>query len=100
MPMHALFKTLLQKRIKIELKNTLILSGALEDIDTFFNFKITDVKIDENPLEIPLIFTGSVFIRGSSVKAIWIKGTDVDGSKLETATRKTMLYKKLMHSGT
>ncbi|KAH9385613.1 U6 snRNA-associated Sm-like protein LSm2 [Nematocida major] len=96
MPVHSLFKTLIKKSpVQIELKNTLVISGVVEDIDTFLNFKISSVTIDKNPLNIPMHTTGSLFVRGSSVRGIWIEEADVQIKKLESATRKSMLYKKL-----
>lgn len=98
MPMHALFKTLIGKRIKIELKNTLVIEGDLTDIDTFFNFKMANIEIDTTPLNISLLFkkAKNMFIRGSSVKLVWISNSDVDVNKLEEATRKSFLYKELV----
>lgn len=96
--MHALFKTLVGKRIKIELKSTLIIEGDLTDIDTFFNFKISNVEIDTTPLNVSFLFKRpkNMFIRGSSVKLVWISSADVNISKLEEATRKSFLYKELV----
>ncbi|KAI5189915.1 U6 snRNA-associated Sm-like protein LSm2 [Nematocida minor] len=100
MPMHALFKTLIGKRVRIELKNSLNIAGELSDIDTFFNFKLANIEIETNPLNVSLLFkkAKNMFIRGSSVKLIWISEENVNIHKLEDATRKGMLFKKLLLS--
>ncbi|KAI5166738.1 U6 snRNA-associated Sm-like protein LSm2 [Nematocida sp. ERTm5] len=88
----TLFKTLINKRVRIELKTALQITGVLEDIDTFFNFKLKDTE----KINIPFLTKNNVFIRGSAIKEIWIDEEYVNVKKLEETTRKALLYKKLI----
>ncbi|EHY65998.1 U6 snRNA-associated Sm-like protein LSm2 [Nematocida ausubeli] len=92
MVMTTLFKTLINKRVRIELKNSLKITGLLEDIDTFFNFKLRDT----DKIDIPFLRNNNIFIRGSAIKEIWMSEDDVNVKRLEDATRKALLYKKII----
>ncbi|KAI5160081.1 U6 snRNA-associated Sm-like protein LSm2 [Nematocida ausubeli] len=92
MVMTTLFKTLINKRVRIELKNSLKITGLLEDIDTFFNFKLRDT----DKIDIPFLRNKNIFIRGSAIKEIWMSEDDVNVKRLEDATRKALLYKKII----
>lgn len=98
MPMHGVFKSLVEKRIRVELKNKLVVTGVLKDVDTFLNIKLYHAKIEENANNVFVGFKeiDSLFLRGSFVKFIWINESDVDPSRMEDATRKAMLYKKVL----
>ncbi|OAG29191.1 U6 snRNA-associated Sm-like protein LSm2 [Nematocida displodere] len=98
MPMHAVFKSLVGREIRITLKNNVSLSGTLQDIDTFLNLKLSSLKVEHLPEDVylPLMSATSVFLRGSAVKFIWIKEEDVHKDRLENTVRKTILYKTLL----
>ncbi|KAI5184615.1 U6 snRNA-associated Sm-like protein LSm2 [Nematocida homosporus] len=97
MPLHAMFRSLTNKRIRVTLKNNIVLSGILIDIDTFSNIKLSQLIIEENPdtIFIPFTNTQNIFLRGSAIHHIWIKEQDVQMNQLEDSVRKTLLYRSL-----
>jgi U6 snRNA-associated Sm-like protein LSm2 len=62
------FKKYLNKKIKITLKNEMIVSGILKNIDHFLNIQLLDTQFDS-----PVPALGDSFlcsIRGSSIKYV------------------------------
>ena len=89
------FQKLKDKRIKIELKNGMIIFGILISADLFLNFKLSHIEIqdiEEYPEfeNIPLIS-----MRGSSVKLIKAeKDDDLIDSLLESTRNRFIVNEK------
>ncbi|KAI5189954.1 U6 snRNA-associated Sm-like protein LSm2 [Nematocida sp. AWRm77] len=99
MPMHGVFRSLIEKPIRVELKNKIVVTGTMKDVDTFLNIKLAKVTIEKNTDNVFVGFKqiDSLFLRGSFVKFIWIKEADVRPDEMENAVRKTILYKKVLY---
>ncbi|KAI5180724.1 U6 snRNA-associated Sm-like protein LSm2 [Nematocida sp. AWRm80] len=83
MPVHTLLKSLINRVIRIVLKNETSISGKMIDIDIYMNIKI---QVDGDNL----------FVRGSSIKNIWIPESNLNLERMENATRKIALYKTMI----
>ncbi|EJW03016.1 hypothetical protein EDEG_02598 [Edhazardia aedis USNM 41457] len=86
---YSYFATKIGNKIEIELKNDLVIRGILLSVDTFLNFKLTDIeKIDaKRGWEMGLGDLKTCSIRGSCVKFARI-GYEIDDLKrLEEASR-------------
>ena len=85
-----LFQSLEGKEVTIELRNDIIVRGILQSADQYYNFRIKDVKIINNPFyfnhKIDLL--KDMFIRGSSIRYIRMNNEDVDLELLHDATRR------------
>jgi U6 snRNA-associated Sm-like protein LSm2 len=85
-----LFQQLVESKatVVVELKNDLQISGQLQSVDQYLNVKLIDVSID-NPEKYPhLVSLKNCFIRGSVVRYIHLKPTDVSIEKLEDSCRR------------
>lgn len=85
---YSFFKTLVAKKVTIELKNDLKINGVLHSVDQYLNIKLTQVDVI-NPGQHPhLSSVTSVFIRGSVVRYVHIDPSNVDVTLLQDATRR------------
>lgn len=85
---YSFFKTLVAKKVTIELKNDLKINGVLHSVDQYLNIKLTQVDV-VNPGQHPhLSSVTSVFIRGSVVRYVHIDPSNVDVTLLQDATRR------------
>ena len=84
-----LFRSLEGKEVVVEMRNDLIISGILSSADQFYNFKLKNVKVIQDPFGFyPLYIIDDIFIRGSSIRYIGLKEEDVDLDLLHDATRR------------
>jgi len=95
--MYSVFQSLVGKPLRVELKNGLVISAVLYDIDLFLNLKLSDAAVESNR---DGVFLGLkekkvVFIRGSSVKFAWIQESDVCLKRMEDSVRNEMVLREL-----
>ena len=84
----AFFKTLVGKRVTVELKNNLSITGVLHSVDQYMNFRLDGAAID-NAQQFPqLTAVKNLFIRGSTVRYVHMASADVDTMLLQDAARK------------
>ncbi|KAI5172354.1 U6 snRNA-associated Sm-like protein LSm2 [Nematocida sp. LUAm3] len=98
MPIYSMFKSLIDKRVDILLKNDVSLSGKLVDVDTYSNIKLSNIKIEAHPddLFIPYKNQDNLFLRGSGIKLLWINESDLHMDRLEDSVRKSVLFKSIV----
>ena len=85
---YSFFKTLVGKRVTIELKNDLAVRGVLESVDQWLNVKLVGVEVVD-PARFPqLAALESLFIRGSVVRFVLLDPADVDTELLQEAARR------------
>lgn len=85
---YSFFKTLEAKRVIIELKNDLRISGVLHSVDQYLNIKLNQVEVVESDAHPHLKSVSNVFIRGSVVRYVHIDPANVDVTLLQDATRR------------
>lgn len=85
---YSLFKTLVNERITIELKNGVILEGNLHSVDQYLNVKLVEVKSLESKGRPFYQNCKTCFIRGSCVKYMVLPKEKVKTDLLEEATRR------------
>eukprot|EP00924_Labyrinthula_sp_SR-Ha-C_P015269 snap_masked-scaffold_9-processed-gene-13.78-mRNA-1 protein AED:0.04 eAED:0.04 QI:0/-1/0/1/-1/1/1/0/93 len=84
---YSFFKTLVDKKIKVELKNDIIIEGTLHSVDQYLNIKLNDVKSKSSSIK-QLDLLKDCFIRGSVIRYVEIQEEDVQINYLEEAARK------------
>lgn len=84
------YQTLVDKQaiVTVEMKNDVQLTGTLESVDQFLNVKLSNVKVKEESKYPHLACLKSCFVRGSVVRYIHLKATDVDTAALQDRCRK------------
>ncbi|ODQ60558.1 hypothetical protein WICANDRAFT_61129 [Wickerhamomyces anomalus NRRL Y-366-8] len=87
----SFFKTLVDREVTVELKNGIELKGTLKTADQYFNLKLDNVSTT-NELKFPhLSSVKSIFLRGSTVRYVYISKNDVDTNLLQDAARREAL---------
>ena len=85
------FKTLEGRQVTIELKNDLALTGKLDSVDQFLNFKLSGVSVG-SPERFPqLLSVKTVFVRGAVVRYVHVDPAGVDVDLLQDAARREAL---------
>jgi|TARA_B110000091_G_C13624514_1_gene394402 U6 snRNA-associated Sm-like protein LSm2 len=84
----SFFKTLVGKKIMVELKNDLTLVGTLHSVDQYLNIKLESVQVVDSKRFPQLTSVKSVFIRGSVVRYVQIPRNEVDTELLQDAALK------------
>lgn len=97
MPIFSVFKTLVGKSVKIELKNGMLVEGAVKDVDIFLNIKVGVASLEGTQAADarPLAPISVMFVRGTSIKFVFIKNSDVSIPSLEASARKSFLFRSL-----
>jgi U6 snRNA-associated Sm-like protein LSm2 len=82
------FHTLQGKEVIVHAKNGIVISGILESVDQFYNFKLINTKTLDSA-DIPLADSlKTAFIRGSNILYVELPAKDVDLDLLHDATRR------------
>lgn len=85
---YSYFKTLVGKRITVELKNDLAIGGTLVSVDQYLNIKLENTQVvDENRYP-HMRSVRNCFIRGSVVRYVQLPAEAVDVDILHDATRR------------
>ena len=83
--------TLEGRQVTIELKNDLALTGKLDSVDQFLNFKLSGVSVG-SPERFPqLLSVKTVFVRGAVVRYVHVDPAGVDVDLLQDAARREAL---------
>ncbi|KAH6568602.1 hypothetical protein BASA50_000435 [Batrachochytrium salamandrivorans] len=85
---YSFFKTLVGQEVIIELKNDLAIIGKLVSVDQFLNFKLDDIRAEDEARFPHMLSVKNCFIRGSVVRYVRIPASKVDTSLLQDAARK------------
>lgn len=83
------FKTMVGKQVTVELKNDVKITGTLESIDQFLNFKLTDISVADADAYPHLLSLRNCFVRGSVVRYVQVPAEHVNTELLQDATRKS-----------
>ena len=85
---YSFFKTLVGRRVVVELKNDLAVSGILHSVDQWLNVKLEQVEVLDAARFPQLVAVDTLFIRGSVVRFVIIDPNDVDTELLQDAARR------------
>ena len=88
---YSFFKTLVGRRVVVELKNDLAVSGILHSVDQWLNVKLERVEVLDGAKFPQLAAVDTLFIRGSVVRFVMIDPNDVDTALLQDAARREAL---------
>jgi U6 snRNA-associated Sm-like protein LSm2 len=88
MQFFSFFKTLVGRKVIIELKNDVQIRGTLHSVDQYLNIKLSDIEVVEGEKYPQLFALNSCFIRGSVVRYIHLNKSDVDTQLLQDSTRR------------
>ena len=72
----------------VELKNDVSFHGTLHSVDQYLNVRLNDVTIVDGDQHPQLQCIKNCFVRGSVVKYIQMRASDVDTELLQDAARK------------
>lgn len=64
----SFFKTLVNERVSVELKNGVILQGTLISVDQYLNIKLNDISVDAGVQYPQLGALKNCFVRGSVIR--------------------------------
>ncbi|KAF1808948.1 U6 snRNA-associated Sm-like protein LSm2 [Eremomyces bilateralis CBS 781.70] len=84
----SFFKTLVDHKVTVELKNDIQIEGTLKSVDQYLNIKLDDITVVEEIRWPHLSSVKNIFIRGSVVRYVHLPAADVDTALLEDATRR------------
>ena len=85
---YSFFKTLIGKRVTVELKNNVEIEGTLISVDQYLNFKLQDITVKNRDKYPHLASVTNCFLRGSVVRYVHIPAGEVDCPLLQDAARK------------
>ncbi|KAJ8326016.1 hypothetical protein BDV3_003863 [Batrachochytrium dendrobatidis] len=85
---YSFFKTLVGQEVIIELKNDLAIVGKLVSVDQFLNFKLDNIRVEDEERFPHMMSVKNCFIRGSVVRYVRIPASKVDTALLQDAARK------------
>jgi U6 snRNA-associated Sm-like protein LSm2 len=83
-----LFRSLEGHRIIVEMKNDMVLEGALQSSDQFGNLKLIEVVVKYQGLCRGVAPITSALIRGSYLRYVYLPKEEVDLDLLHDATRR------------
>lgn len=76
------------KQVTIELKNDMQISGILDSVDQFLNFKIADIKVVDEEKFPYMLSVKNCLIRGSVIRYIHLPEEAIDKQLLQDASRR------------
>ena len=85
---YSFFKTLVGRRVVVELKNEMAVSGILHSVDQWLNVKLERVEVLDAARFPQLVAVDTLFVRGSVVRFVIIDPNDVDTELLQDAARR------------
>lgn len=84
----SFFKTLVDQEVTVELKNDIELKGTLKSVDQFLNLKIDNISCSNESKYPHLSSVRNIFIRGSTVRYVYLNKNMVDTNLLQDAARR------------
>ncbi|CAO0796359.1 hypothetical protein V8B55DRAFT_1373974 [Mucor lusitanicus] len=85
---YSFFKTLVDQRVTVELKNDLAITGVLKSVDQFLNIKLDDIQVVDEERYPHMASVKNCFIRGSVVRYVQLPAEAVDTHLLQDAARR------------
>ncbi|ORX62318.1 U6 snRNA-associated Sm-like protein LSm2 [Hesseltinella vesiculosa] len=85
---YSFFKTLVDQRVTVELKNDLAVTGVLKSVDQYLNIKLDDITVIDQDRYPHMIAVKNCFIRGSVVRYVQLPSQAVDTALLQDAARR------------
>ncbi|KAI8889250.1 U6 snRNA-associated Sm-like protein LSm2 [Backusella circina FSU 941] len=85
---YSFFKTLVDQKVTVELKNDLAITGILKSVDQFLNIKLDDIQVVDEERYPHMISVKNCFIRGSVVRYVQLPPQAVDTALLQDAARR------------
>ncbi|KAI7862253.1 hypothetical protein BDF14DRAFT_1876727 [Spinellus fusiger] len=85
---YSFFKTLVDEKVTVELKNDLVITGTLKSVDQFLNIKLDDIRVVDEERHPHMISVKNCFIRGSVVRYVQLPSQAVDTALLQDAARR------------
>lgn len=85
---------LLTKLFNIQLKNDIELKGTLKSVDQFLNLKLDNISCTDEAKYPHLGSVRNIFIRGSTVRYVYLNKNMVDTNLLQDAARREAMTEK------
>ncbi|SCU81573.1 LAFA_0C05886g1_1 [Lachancea sp. 'fantastica'] len=90
----SFFKTLVDQEVTVELKNDIELKGTLKSVDQFLNLKLDNISCSDEAKYPHLSSVRNIFIRGSTVRYVYLDKNMVDTNLLQDAARREAIGSK------
>ncbi|SCW04346.1 LAFE_0H11518g1_1 [Lachancea fermentati] len=90
----SFFKTLVDQEVTVELKNDIELKGTLKSVDQFLNLKLDNISCSNEAKYPHLSSVRNIFIRGSTVRYVYVDKNMVDTNLLQDAARREAMSAK------
>ncbi|SCV04017.1 LAMI_0H12772g1_1 [Lachancea mirantina] len=90
----SFFKTLVDQEVTVELKNDIELKGTLKSVDQFLNLKLDNISCSNESRYPHLSSVRNIFIRGSTVRYVYLDKNMVDINLLQDAARREAMSAK------
>ena len=78
----------------IKLKNDIELKGTLQSVDQFLNLKLDNISCTDEEKYPHLSSVRNIFIRGSTVRYVYLSKNMVDTNLLQDATRREAMSER------
>ncbi|CCE90565.1 Sm-like protein LSM2 TDEL_0B04360 [Torulaspora delbrueckii] len=88
----SFFKTLVDQ--EVTLKNDIELKGTLKSVDQFLNLKLDNISCSNESKYPHLTSVRNIFIRGSTVRYVYLNKNMVDTNLLQDAARREAMTEK------
>ncbi|CAO3668349.1 unnamed protein product [Rhizopus stolonifer] len=85
---YSFFKTLVNQKVTVELKNDLAITGTLKWVNQFLNIKLDDIYVVDQERYPHMSSVKNCFIRGSVVRYVQLPGQAIDTALLQDAARR------------
>ena len=85
---YSFFRTMVGKAVVIELKNDLRISGTLDSVDQYLNFKLANISVNNSEKYPYMMAVKNCFIRGSVIRYVQLQKNDIDFTILQDAARR------------
>ncbi|CAL9734363.1 U6 snRNA-associated Sm-like protein LSm2 [Monosporozyma servazzii] len=90
----SFFKTLVDQEVVVQLKNDIEIKGTLQSVDQFLNLKLDNISCTDEVKYPHLSSVRNIFIRGSTVRYVYLNKNMVDTNLLQDATRREAMSEK------
>lgn len=81
-------------QFSIQLKNDIELKGTLQSVDQFLNLKLDNISCTDEEKYPHLVSVRNIFIRGSTVRYVYLNKNMVDTNLLQDATRREAMSER------
>ncbi|CAL9728730.1 U6 snRNA-associated Sm-like protein LSm2 [Monosporozyma unispora] len=90
----SFFKTLVDQEVVVQLKNDIEIKGTLQSVDQFLNLKLDNISCTDEIKYPHLSSVRNIFIRGSTVRYVYLNKNMVDTNLLQDATRREAMSER------